>query len=95
MKFYYWQKNDLFLSVYVQPKASRTEIVGMHNDSLKIKTTALPVGGKANEAVLKLLAKIFGVAKSQVILLSGDTHRNKRFCVKSPKKLPEWIEKNS
>ena len=94
MKFYHWQKTDLFLSVHIQPKASRTEIVGVHNDRLKIKMTAPPVDGKANEAVLKFLAKIFGVAKSRVILLNGETSRDKRFCIKSPKKFPEWIEKN-
>ena len=92
MSFYHWQKNDLFLSVHIQPRASRTEIVGVHNDRLKIKITAPPVEGKANAAVIKLLAKLFSVAKSRVILLSGETSRDKRFCIKSPKKLPDWIE---
>jgi len=95
MKFYHWQENDLFLSIQVQPKASRTEIVGVHNNRLKIKITAPPVDGKANEAVLKFLANTFGVAKSRVILLSGETSRDKRFCVKLPQKLPDWIKKKS
>jgi len=94
MKFYYWQEKDLFLSIHVQPKASRTEVVGVHNDRLKIKTTTPPVDGKANESVLKFLAKTFGVAKSHVILLKGDISRDKQFCIKSPKKIPNWIDKN-
>jgi uncharacterized protein len=93
MTFYHWQAQDLILAVHIQPRASQAGVVGIHADRLKIKTTAAPVDGKANEEVCKLLAKLFGVAKSQVILLQGHTSRDKRFCIHAPKQLPEFISR--
>ncbi len=92
MNFYHWEDENLVLFVRVQSRASQTGIVGVHNDRLKVKVTAAPVDGRANADVGKLVAKIFGVAKSQVILQSGHTSRNKCLCIKSPQKLPEFIK---
>jgi len=91
MSFYHWEQADLILAVYIQPRASQTEVVGVYGEQLKIKITAPPVDGQANKAVAKLLAKIFGVAKSQIRLLQGQTHREKLYRIKSPKKLPDFI----
>lgn len=91
MTFYHWQGQDLILAVHIQPRASQTGVVGVHANRLKIKTTAAPVDGKANEEVGKLLAKLFGVAKSQVELLQGHTSKDKRFCIYQPKQLPTFI----
>jgi uncharacterized protein (TIGR00251 family) len=92
MSFYHWEGEDLILFVHVQPRASQTCIVGVHGDKLKVKITAAPVDGKANAQVLKLFSKIFGVAKSQIILQIGKTSRDKCFCIQSPKRLPEIIK---
>lgn len=92
MSFYHWEGEDLILFVHVQPRASQTGIVGVHGEKLKVKITAAPVDGKANAQVLKLFSKIFGVAKSRIILRSGKTSREKCFCIKSPKKLPDLIQ---
>jgi len=46
-----WRGKDLLLSVRVQPRASRDEIIGIVDDRLQIKTTAAPTDGKANKAV--------------------------------------------
>lgn len=89
--FYQWENKNLILSIYVQPRASHAGIVGIYDNQLKIKTTAAPIDGKANKEVCQLLAKLFGVAKSKVNLLSGQTNRHKRFCIQSPKKLPDLI----
>ncbi len=91
MSFYQWEKDDLLLTVYVQPKASRAEVVGIHDDKLKIKVTSAPTDGLANVDVIKLLSKTFGVAKSNIVIISGHTQRNKRFRIFSPKKLPTLI----
>ncbi len=91
MSFYHWEGEDLILFVHVQPRASHTGIVGEHGEKLKVKITAAPVDGKANAQVLKLFSKLFGVAKSQIILRSGITSRDKCFCIHSPKKLPDLI----
>jgi len=91
MAFYRWEGEDLVLSVHVQPRASQSGIVGVHDDKLKVKITSAPVDGQANADVCQLFSKIFGVAKSRIILQSGQTSRNKCFCIQSPKKLPEMI----
>jgi len=88
--WYTWQGDTLHLTLRVQPRASCDEIVGPHGEeSLKVRITAPPVDGKANQHLIKFLAKAFGVPKGQVTLLKGDSGRNKRFAIVAPKKLPE------
>jgi len=93
MAFYRWEGTDLILFIQVQPRASQTSIVGVHDDRLKLKISAAPVDGKANAEVCKILAKLFGIAKSKIIIQSGHTSRNKSIWIKSPPKLPDFIEK--
>ncbi len=69
------------LSVLVQPRASRTRVVGEHDGQLKIQLAAPPVDGEANAALLEFLAKALGVPKRQVALVSGDASRRKRVSV--------------
>ncbi len=90
--FYQWDHQDLLLAVYVQPRSSKTEIVGIYGDRLKIRITAPPVDNKANQALIKFLAKIFAVPKSHITLLSGETNREKRFKIQTPNKLPDLIK---
>lgn len=89
MTYFQWQGEDLVLVVRVQPRASRDEIVGPHGDSLKVRITAPPVDGKANAHLIKYLAKAFGVARSCVELIAGETGREKRLRIKSPGKVPD------
>lgn len=49
---------------------------------IHVRTTAPPSDGKANKAVIKLLADYLNVAASRISLLRGQTHRNKQFLVK-------------
>jgi uncharacterized protein (TIGR00251 family) len=63
--------------VRVAPRSSRNEILGVHAGALKVALTAPPVEGAANEALAKLLAKRFGVAKRSVHILRGETGRVK------------------
>jgi len=65
------------LRVYVQPKASKNEIVGLHGDALKIRLTSPPVDGKANKALVAFIARTLSVPKRQVTLQSGQQNRNK------------------
>ena len=64
-------------AVRVVPRASKNEIVGIHGDALKIRVTAPPVEGRANEALIAFLAKRLGVRKSQVEIVAGATSRRK------------------
>lgn len=67
------------LTVYVQPKASRDAVAGLHGDAVKVCITAPPVEGKANAAVARFLAKLFDLPKSAVVLHRGQQSRTKKF----------------
>ena len=69
------------LKVQVQPKASRDEVVGPHGDGLKTRITAAPVAGAANKHLLKFLAKILRVSRSQMSITSGATSRAKSIAI--------------
>lgn len=73
--WYSWQGEDLILRCHLQPKASRDEISGLHGDSVKIRIAAPPIEGRANAALVKFLAKTFGVAKRDVSIISGELGR--------------------
>ena len=65
-------------SVRVTPKAARNAIT-VDNEQIRVYVTTVPEDGKATAAVIKLLAKSLGVAKSRVVLLRGATSRDKVF----------------
>jgi len=65
------------LRVRVQPRASRAEIVGEHDGALRVRLTAPPVEGAANQQLVKLLAETFRIPKSAVRVVSGETGRSK------------------
>jgi uncharacterized protein (TIGR00251 family) len=69
------------LALHIQPRASRTAVVGEHGGRLKIALAAPPVDGKANAELCKFIAKQCGIARSSVILLSGETSRQKDLLV--------------
>jgi len=70
--------DGLFLQVVVQPRASKTAIVGLQGEELKVRLTSPPVEGAANKLCCEFFAKLCRVAKSQVSLASGDKSRHKR-----------------
>jgi hypothetical protein len=70
------------LSVLVQPRASRTKVVGEHDGRLKIALAAPPVDGEANAALIEFLSDELGVRKSEVMLLDGETSRRKRLAIR-------------
>ncbi|MFH1096563.1 MAG: DUF167 domain-containing protein [Candidatus Desantisbacteria bacterium] len=96
----------LHLNVKLQPSASKNEIVwqedkkpsltppwkGGESPQIKIRVQSPPVDGKANKALINLLAKELGVKKTQVSITSGQTSRLKRVQVQVEDgvELPEW-----
>ncbi|WP_095498672.1 DUF167 family protein [Paraferrimonas haliotis] len=86
------QAQQLTLRLYVQPKASRDQWLGLHNGELKLAITAPPVDGKANAHVIKFIAKQCKVSKSRVVLLKGHSSRHKVVCVDNPIILPDALK---
>ncbi|RVU37236.1 YggU family protein [Rheinheimera riviphila] len=88
---------DLLLALYIQPKASRDQVMGLHGAEIKLAITAPPVDGKANAHVRKLLAKLFQVSQSQVSLHKGELSRHKQVLIKAPFVIPaefsEFVQK--
>ena len=73
--------NILALDVYVQPRASRNRLAGMHGNAVKVCVTAPPLENKANETLTQFIADLFGVSKSSVSIKSGRQSRNKRVLI--------------
>ena len=70
------------LRVLVQPRASRTRVVGEHDGRLKIALAAPPVDGEANAALIGFLGDELGVRRAEITLLEGQTSRRKRLAVR-------------
>jgi uncharacterized protein len=65
------------LRLRVQPRASRSELAGIHGDAFRVRVSAPPVDGAANEAVIRLLADLLSVPGSTVQVVAGMTSRSK------------------
>ena len=65
------------IDVYVQPRASKTVIAGLHDGAIKIRLAAPPVDGAANAALVEFMAARLGIARSRVRIAAGETSRRK------------------
>ena len=88
------KEGAVLFDVRVVPRSSKSEIVGQHDGALRIRLTSPPVDGAANAELIKLLAKSFGVAKSDVEIINGETSKNKRIKIAnlSKSKIEELIK---
>ena len=71
------QVEAITFSVRVQPRASHSAVVGLHDSALKVRLAAPPVDDAANEELIKLFAKLLDVARADVEILSGASSRQK------------------
>ena len=69
--------NGVEIALYVAPRASRSRVVGEHDERLKVQIAAPPVDGAANKEIAKLLAAALGVARSSVTMLSREASKRK------------------
>lgn len=69
--------DGILVNLQIQPKASRSEVVGEHGDRLKIRIAAPPVDGEANQELIRFLKKQTGVATSRIHLVRGESSRSK------------------
>jgi uncharacterized protein len=65
------------LEVYIQPRASKSEVAGLHDGVIKIRIAAPAVENAANEALIEFVAEALGVSKRSVQVVSGRTSRRK------------------
>lgn len=89
-----WYRRDgesIVLVLHIQPGAKRTEVAGLHGEALKIRLSAPPIDGKANEALLSFIADKFGVPQRGVELLRGGQSRHKMVKVTGSLVLPESL----
>ena len=92
MAEWYRRSGDVItLTLHVQPGAKRSEIAGLHGEALKLRLAAPPVEGRANEALLKLIAELFDVPLRQVELRQGGQSRHKVVAVTGSKIEPESL----
>lgn len=97
------QKKYIELHVYVTTHAKKIHIGGLYDipektlfgvdQALKIRLTALPIKGKANEQAQEILSKTFMVKKSSITLISGAQSRLKIFCIPLSTTLEETLKK--
>jgi uncharacterized protein (TIGR00251 family) len=79
------------LTLHVQPGAKRSELAGLHGEALKLRLAAPPIEGRANEALLKFIAELFGVPLRQVELRQGGQSRHPVVAVTGSKIEPESL----
>ena len=70
------------LCVRAQPRSSRCGLDGLVGDALKVRVRSAPVDGKANKELVETLADAFGIAKSQVVFMGGETSKTKRILLR-------------
>jgi uncharacterized protein (TIGR00251 family) len=89
--WYRWEEKDLVIRLRVQPRANRDALGEVQGDRRRLRLRAAPVDGKANARLIQFLAIVFDVPPSRVILLAGQTSRDKRLRIRGPRKLPPGI----
>jgi uncharacterized protein (TIGR00251 family) len=73
--------NGVLLPVRAQPGAKRNAITGEHAGKLKVSVTQAPEKGKANQAIIDVLASELSLKRSQISLVSGETAGQKKFLI--------------
>lgn len=91
MSWYRWEEDDLVLHLRVQPRAGRDGVVGPHGGRLKVRITAPPVDGAANEHLCAWIASLHGVNRRDVELLKGVRGRDKDLKVRAPGRLLDGV----
>jgi uncharacterized protein (TIGR00251 family) len=79
------------LTLRVSPGATRSVVVGRHGTAWKVRVAAAPEGGKANDAVIRLLAETLALPVRDVQIVSGRSSRDKTVALEGMR--PEEIER--
>ncbi|UCD70581.1 MAG: YggU family protein [Syntrophobacterales bacterium] len=71
------EEDSIILHIAVQPKASEDRIVSFHGEALKVKVTAPPTEGKANQRLIQVLAERLNIGQSRIEIIQGHKSRRK------------------
>jgi uncharacterized protein (TIGR00251 family) len=85
---------EKIIKVYLQPKSSKNEVVGAYREGIKVKVTAPPIEGKANQALIQFLALKLDVSPSKIEILRGHHSREKILKISSDINLEKLLGKN-
>jgi uncharacterized protein (TIGR00251 family) len=88
-EWYKWKNGNLILELQVQPGAGYAGFAGIHGDRIKLRVRAPARDCKANDALIKLLAGQFDVARSRITIERGLGSRKKTVCIRDPARLPD------
>ena len=81
MSWYQSKPDGVALQIHAQPGAKRTEVVGLHDDCLKVRLASPPIDGAANACLLEFLARRLGVKQRQITITRGLSSRRKTVLV--------------
>ena len=73
--------NGVIFHIHVVPKSAKNECAGIQGDAIKLKLTAPPVEGQANDACIRFLSDLLSVKKNQVTIISGHKSRKKTVAI--------------
>lgn len=74
-------KCGVVFKVWVVPRATRTEVVGVKDDSLRVRLAALPNKGKANDALVRFFTEKLKISKQQIVIIEGHKSRRKKIAI--------------
>ena len=75
-------ENSLIIRLKISPNASKNEIIKSDSE-IKVKITAQPIENKANKALIEFLSKTLKIAKSNIVIIKGDTSKEKTLLFKN------------
>ncbi|NDV19795.1 DUF167 domain-containing protein [Pseudodesulfovibrio sp. JC047] len=84
-----WYKDCWHIAVWVQPGARKSQLAGEYQGCVKIRLNAPAVDNKANKSLVRYVAELLKVKKSQVAIVSGHTNRKKLLALSSTGE-PDW-----
>lgn len=74
-------KNEIILSIYLQPGSKKSDVSCVHDGHIKIKVNSPPVDGKANDALILFLSEFLNIPKSTIKIISGKKSRIKKISI--------------
>lgn len=82
----------IIFDIKVVPGSSKTVIAGIYNGMLKVRLAAAPEKGKANQALIELLAEKFNIPKNSIAILSGQTSKIKKISIPDMPEVKEILK---